>query len=78
MPELKTDNRGKTRRIYKWYATPWEMLRHIPGLAGFLKADLTVEKLDRIADAQSDTQAAITMQKAKQKLFAEIRQRKIA
>ena len=55
------------------------MLRHLPGMAGFLKEDLTVEKLDRIADAQSDTQAAIAMQKAKQqKLFAEIWQRKIA
>lgn len=78
VPELKTDQRGKTRRIYKWYATPWEILRHLPGLAGFLKADLTVEKLDRLAEAQSDTQAAIAMQKAKQELFADIWQRKIA
>jgi hypothetical protein len=78
VPELKTDQRGKTRRIYKWYATPWEMLRHLPGLAGFLKEDITVEKLDRLADAQSDTQAAIAMQKAKQKLFAGIRERKTA
>ncbi len=78
VPELKTDQRGKTRRIYKWYATPWEMLRHLPGLAGFLKEDLTVETLDRLAEAQSDTQAAIAMQKAKQKLFADIWERKIA
>jgi hypothetical protein len=78
VPELKTDKRGKTRRIYKWYATPWEMLRHLPGLAGFLKEEITVEKLDRLADAQSDTQAAIAMQKAKQKLFAGIWERKIA
>jgi len=77
-PELKTDKRGKTRRVYKWYATPWEILRHLPGLAGFLKDDLTVEELDRLADAQSDTQAAIAMQKAKQKLFAGIREKKIA
>ena len=52
VPELKTDKRGKTRRIYKWYATPWEMLRHLPGVAGFLKKDLTVENVDRIAGAQ--------------------------
>lgn len=78
VPELKTEPRGKTRRIYKWYATPWEILRHLPGLAGFLKGDLTVDELDRLAEAQSDTQAAIAMQKAKQKLFADIWERKIA
>ena len=78
VPELKTDQRGKTRRIYRWYATPWEMLRHLPGLAEFLKEDITVEKPDRLADAQSDTQAAIAMQKAKQKLFAGIWERKTA
>jgi hypothetical protein len=25
--------RGKTRRIYRWYATLWEVLRQLPGLA---------------------------------------------
>jgi hypothetical protein len=54
------------------------MLRHPPGLAEFLKEDITVEKLARLADAQSDTQASIAMQKAKQKLFAGIRERKTA
>jgi hypothetical protein len=78
VPQLKTDQRGKTGRIYRWYATPWEMLRHPPGLAEFLKEDITVEKLARLADAQSDTQASIAMQKAKQKLFAGIRERKTA
>ena len=27
VPELKKDNKGKTVRTYKWYATPWEILR---------------------------------------------------
>jgi transposase InsO family protein len=78
VPELKTDERGKTRRIYKWYATPWEILRSLPGLAGFLKGNLTAEKLDRMSESQSDTQAATAMQNAKRKLFAEIWKRKIA
>jgi transposase InsO family protein len=78
VPELKTDDKNKTRRVYKWYATPWEILRHLPGLAGFLKGDLTPEILDCIARAQSDTQAAMAMQEAKRKLFAGIWQRKIA
>lgn len=78
VPELNTDARGKTRRIYKWYATPWEILRSLPGLAGFLKGNLTLEKLDRIAEAHDDTQAATAMQNAKRKLFAAIWRKKIA
>jgi hypothetical protein len=53
-------------------------LRSLPGLAGFLKGNLTVEKLDRLAEAQDDTQAATAMQNAKRKLFGEIWKRKIA
>ena len=78
VPEVKTDERGKTRRIYKWYATPWEILRSLPGIAGFLKGDLTVKELDRQAAAQTDTQAAVAMQAAKQKLFACIWQKRTA
>ena len=78
VPELKTDQRGKTRRIYKWYATPWESLRRLPGLPGYLKPDLTIDQLDRIAAAKSDTQAAVAMQEAKRKLFANIWDRKVA
>jgi hypothetical protein len=43
-----------------------------------MRDDVTPEILDRIAGAQSDTQAAITMQEAKRKLFDSIWQRKIA
>jgi hypothetical protein len=78
VPELTTDQRGKTRRIYKWYATPWEILRRLPGLPGYLKPDLTIDQLDRIAAAKSDTQAAVAMQEAKRKLFANIWDRKVA
>jgi hypothetical protein len=70
VPELKPDQRGKTRRIYKWYAAPWEILRRLPGLPGYLKPDLTIDQLDRIAGTKSDTQAAVAMQEAKRKLFA--------
>jgi transposase InsO family protein len=78
VPELKSNNKGKIRRVYKWYATPWEILRQLPGMGGFLKDDLTAEILDGIAGAQSDTQAAMAMQEAKRKLFDSIWGRKIA
>ena len=78
VPELKKDNKGKTVRTYKWYATPWEILRQLPGLAGCLKGDLTVEQMDRLAGADSDTGAATKMREAKRKLFAGFEQRRIA
>src|SRR6267154_1584532 len=65
VPELKTEPRGKTRRIYKWYATPWEILRQLPDLARYLRPEITVRGLERMARAESDTEAARNMQQAK-------------
>jgi transposase InsO family protein len=78
VPELKQDGKGKTRRIYRWYATPWEILRQLPGIAGHLKEDVTVDELERRAGMDSDTGAALRMQKAKHKLFATFADRRIA
>jgi transposase InsO family protein len=76
--EIQRDGKGRTKRIYPWYATPWEMLRRLPGVAAYLKGDLTISDLERQARAQSDTQAARAMQKAKQELFNRICRRKTA
>ena len=70
VPELTETAKGKQKRHYRWYATPWEILRQLPGLAGFLSAGQTADQLQRIAEAKSDTQAAGEMQEAKRKLFA--------
>ncbi len=78
VPELKEDKKGKIRRTYPWYATPWEILRRLPGLAGHLKDDVTEEQLERLAGVQSDTGAAMKMQEAKRKLFAHFHQRRTA
>src|ERR1700736_2139248 len=78
VPELKEDEKGKIRRTYQWYATPWEILRRLPGLAGHLKDGITEEQLERLAGAQSDTDAAMKMQEAKRKLFASFQQRRTA
>ena len=77
-PELVVSEQGKRKRIYRWYATPWEMLRRLPGLAGYLKPELTLEALDQMARASSDTAAAEAMQAAKRKLFASFHQRRSA
>jgi transposase InsO family protein len=78
VPELKEDKKGKIRRTYQWYATPWEILRRLPGLAGHLKDGITEEQLERRAGAQSDTDAAMKMQEAKRKLFTNFQQRRTA
>jgi transposase InsO family protein len=70
VPEQKANRKGKVTRVYRWYATPWEILRQLPGLAGHLRTDITMAELEQQARRQSDTKAALEMQTAKQKLFA--------
>jgi hypothetical protein len=38
VPEVVTSDKGKQRRVYRWYATPWEILRQLPDLARHLNA----------------------------------------
>ena len=70
--------KGKAKRVYRWYATPWEILRQLPGLAGHLKAGVTIEDLERQARTKTDTATAMEMQKAKEKLFTTFQQRRSA
>jgi transposase InsO family protein len=78
VPEAKIDGKGKQRKVYRWYATPWEILRQLPDLAAHLKPELTESELNECAAAESDTSSARRMQKAKQKLFASFGQRRSA
>lgn len=78
VPEIVTSAKGKQKRKYRWYATPFEILRQLPGVAGFLRADLTLDQLAQSARTTSDTQAAAEMQEAKRKLFARLHHRRCA
>ena len=78
VPQLKQDGKGKTIRIYKWYATPWEILRQTPTVAGSLRGELTVEEMEQRAGVDSDVGAAIKMQAAKRKLFGSFTNRRAA
>lgn len=75
VPTLVERDKGKRVRSNPWYATPWEILRHLPDLASCLKERLTIAELDREARRGSDLEAARRMQKAKAQLFEEIRKR---
>lgn len=78
VPEVVTNAKGKQRRVYRWYATPWEILRQLPDLARHLRPGTTQADLEKLAAAESDTAAALRMQEAKRKLFVQIRQRRTA
>ena len=78
VPEVKTNKKGKERRVYRLYATPWEILRQLPDVARHLQEGLTVEGLNQVAALMSDTQAARQMQAAKRKLFARLNRRRSA
>lgn len=72
VPEIQTTANGKTKRLYRWYATPWEILRQLPEVTRSLRGDLTVDQLAQIATTMSDTEAAMQMREAKRKLFASL------
>ena len=78
MPEFVLTAQGERKRVYRWYATPWEILRQLPGFTGFLREGLLPDQLERQAKARSDIQAALEMQDAKRKLFARLSQRRSA
>jgi hypothetical protein len=78
VPERVANAKGKEKRVYRWYATPWQILRQLPNLAAHLKRDVTIKNLDQTARASSDTKAARQMQKAKGELFATLQQKKSA
>ncbi len=75
IPEIVRTAKGKLKRVYHRWATPWEMLRELPGCEGFLRQELSVAALDEQAAAHTDTEAARDMQEAKRQLWIKIRRR---
>lgn len=75
VPEAVANIKGKIKRVYRWYATPWEILRQLPGLAAYLKDEVTAQQLERLAGSRTDTQAAAQMQEAKHTLLSSFHRR---
>lgn len=69
---LKTDKKGRQKKVYNLYQTPYEAFKGITGADKFLNPGLTFEKLDTIAYQYSDNEFATIMEKEKQKLFDKI------
>jgi hypothetical protein len=70
VPEILTGPKGRQRRVYRWYATPWEILRQVPDVAKHLRPTATIAALDEQARTHGDTEAARRMQAAKRRLLA--------
>lgn len=66
------DDKGKIRKVYKTYLTPCEKLLSIPNVERYLKPGVSKELLKAQMMMQTHLAAAADMQKAKEKLFAEI------
>ena len=68
-PEVEIDAKGRKRVRYKHYRTPLESLLLLQNPAQYLRQGMSVNTLNRVAGALSDTDAARRMQQAKAKLF---------
>ena len=66
---------GKRRRLYRRWATPFEIFGQTAHCDSYLRTGVSMIELERFAKAQTDTESAIAMQRAKQKLLATIAKR---
>jgi transposase InsO family protein len=78
VPTVLTEANGKRRRVYLRWATPFEMFRELPQCEKLLQPQVTLADLDGFAQLQSDTEAALAMQRAKRKLFQKIQPKRNA
>ena len=75
VPKILTAANGKRRRVYLRWATPFELLQEAPHCESFLRPGVTLAKLDGLARMQSDTQAALAMQRAKRQVLVRVGKR---
>lgn len=65
--------KGKEKKVYRLYETPYEHLKTLPHAASYLKAGVTFEELECTAQSMSDLECATLMQEAKDTLFKSFR-----
>lgn len=69
---ITTNSKGKQKKVYKTYLTPYEALKNISNAKKYLKPEVTFNKLDQISMQQSDNEYANIMDEEKTKLFDKI------
>jgi transposase InsO family protein len=63
---------GKRRRTYPRWATPFELFHEMSRCESLLRPGVTLAELQQFAQLQSDTEAALEMQRAKRQLLRRI------
>ena len=69
---ITIDKKGKQKKIYNKYQTPYETLKKIPYAKIYLKPGVTFTKLDTFSMECSDNEYASVMDKEKTELFEKI------
>lgn len=72
VPTVLTAANGKRHRVYQRWATPFELFRELPGCESHLRPGVSLAGLERFAQQQSDTEAALALQSAKRDLMKRI------
>lgn len=72
VPMIITEANGKRHRTYRRWATPFELFQEVTQCEQYLRAGLTLSSLEEFAQLQSDTEAALDMQRAKRGLLRHI------
>jgi hypothetical protein len=67
-----TDKRGKIRKTYDTYQTPYERLKSLPRAEAYLKEGVTFAELDLLAYAVSDNEYARKLDEARKVLAAKL------
>jgi hypothetical protein len=75
MPEIVEQPNGKRKRHYRRWATPFEIFIGLSECEQYIRTGVTRADLEKLALAESDTEAAIAMQRAKRKLMAAVTER---
>jgi transposase InsO family protein len=76
-PTITCDKRGKQKKKYDTYQTPYERFTSLPDAKKYLKKGVTFEKLDKVAFAHSDNEFAEILQKKKEELFNSFKNKKL-
>lgn len=73
-PTIITDKKGKQKKKYEYknMMTPYDKLKSLTNAEQYLKEDMTFKKLDDIAKAMSDNEAADQLQQQRRLLFKQI------
>jgi transposase InsO family protein len=66
---VTVDEKGRRRKKYKTYQTPYERLKSLEDAETYLRPGVTIKSLDAIAARQTDNEAAAQMQTARNRLF---------